>query len=30
VDGEAGASSVTTYEIQNDGTLTDPRSQSDG
>ena len=30
VDGEAGASSVTTYAIENDGTLTDPQSQSDG
>jgi 6-phosphogluconolactonase (cycloisomerase 2 family) len=30
VDGEAGASSVTTYGIRNDGTLTDPQSQSDG
>jgi 6-phosphogluconolactonase (cycloisomerase 2 family) len=30
VSGEAGASSVTTYQIQNDGTLTDPKSQSDG
>jgi 6-phosphogluconolactonase (cycloisomerase 2 family) len=30
VDGEAGTSSVTTYEIENDGTLTDPQSQSDG
>jgi 6-phosphogluconolactonase (cycloisomerase 2 family) len=30
VDGEAGTSSVTTYEVQNDGTLTDPQSQSDG
>ena len=30
VDGEAGTSSVTTYAIQNDGTLTDPQSQSDG
>jgi 6-phosphogluconolactonase (cycloisomerase 2 family) len=30
VDGEAGTSSVTTYEIQNDGTLTNPQSQSDG
>ena len=30
VDGEAGTSSVTTYGIQNDGTLTDPQSQSDG
>ncbi len=30
VDGEAGASSVTTYAIAGDGTLTDPRSLSDG
>jgi len=30
VAGEAGTSSVTTYGIQNDGTLTDPQSQSDG
>jgi 6-phosphogluconolactonase (cycloisomerase 2 family) len=30
VSGEAGASSVTTYTIQPGGTLTDPRSQSDG
>jgi 6-phosphogluconolactonase (cycloisomerase 2 family) len=30
VDGEAGTSSVTTYGIQNDGTLTNPQSQSDG
>src|SRR5262249_28389657 len=30
VDGEAGTSSVTTYGIQNDGTLTGPQSQSDG
>jgi hypothetical protein len=30
VAGEAGASSVTTYVIQPGGTLTDPRSQSDG
>ena len=29
-DGEAGASAVTTYAIQADGTLTDPKSQSDG
>jgi 6-phosphogluconolactonase (cycloisomerase 2 family) len=28
--GEAGASSVTTYDVQQDGTLTDPQSQSDG
>jgi 6-phosphogluconolactonase (cycloisomerase 2 family) len=28
--GEAGASSVTTYVVQGDGTLTDPKSQSDG
>lgn len=30
VAGEAGASSVTTYRIQPAGTLTDPKSQSDG
>jgi 6-phosphogluconolactonase (cycloisomerase 2 family) len=30
VAGEAGASSVTTYRIQPTGTLTDPKSQSDG
>ena len=30
VSGEAGASSVTTYVIQPAGTLTDPRSASDG
>jgi 6-phosphogluconolactonase (cycloisomerase 2 family) len=30
VDGEAGTSSVTTYAIENDGTLADPQSQSDG
>ena len=30
VAGEAGASSVTTYRIQPSGTLTDPKSQSDG
>jgi hypothetical protein len=30
VDGEAGASSVTSYGIQNDGSLADPQSQSDG
>jgi 6-phosphogluconolactonase (cycloisomerase 2 family) len=30
VDGEAGASSVTTYAIQPDGTLTDAKSQTDG
>lgn len=30
VDGEAGASSVTTYAIGSDGTLSDPRSLSDG
>lgn len=30
VDGEAGASSVTTYTIQGNGTLTDPRSLGDG
>ena len=30
VDGEAGASSVTTYAIANKGTLADPRSLSDG
>jgi 6-phosphogluconolactonase (cycloisomerase 2 family) len=30
VSGEAGTSSVTTYAIQAGGTLTDPRSQSDG
>src|SRR5207247_738580 len=30
VDGEAGASSVTTYLIGQDGTLADPKSQSDG
>jgi 6-phosphogluconolactonase (cycloisomerase 2 family) len=30
VSGEAGTSSVTTYEIEPSGTLTDPRSQSDG
>jgi 6-phosphogluconolactonase (cycloisomerase 2 family) len=28
--GEAGASSVTTYQIEDAGTLTDPKSQSDG
>jgi 6-phosphogluconolactonase (cycloisomerase 2 family) len=30
VDGEAGASSVTTYSLQGDGSLADPRSLSDG
>jgi 6-phosphogluconolactonase (cycloisomerase 2 family) len=30
VSGEAGTSSVTTYTVQSGGTLTDPRSQSDG
>jgi 6-phosphogluconolactonase (cycloisomerase 2 family) len=30
VSGEAGTSSVTTYAIQAAGTLTDPKSQSDG
>jgi 6-phosphogluconolactonase (cycloisomerase 2 family) len=30
VSGEAGTSSVTTYAIQPGGTLTDPKSQSDG
>jgi 6-phosphogluconolactonase (cycloisomerase 2 family) len=30
VAGEAGASSVTTYRLGSDGTLTDPKSQSDG
>jgi 6-phosphogluconolactonase (cycloisomerase 2 family) len=30
VDGEAGASSVTTYRIGSDGTLADAQSQSDG
>ena len=30
VAGEAGASSVTTYRIEQGGTLTDPRSQGDG
>jgi 6-phosphogluconolactonase (cycloisomerase 2 family) len=30
VDGEAGTSSVTTYAVQADGSLTDPKSQSDG
>jgi len=30
VAGEAGASSVTTYRIQSSGTLTDPKSQTDG
>lgn len=30
VAGEAGASSVTTYQVQASGTLVDPRSQSDG
>jgi 6-phosphogluconolactonase (cycloisomerase 2 family) len=30
VSGEAGTSSVTTYRLQPDGTLADPRSQSDG
>jgi len=30
VSGEAGASSVTTYVLGTDGTLTDPSSQSDG
>jgi 6-phosphogluconolactonase (cycloisomerase 2 family) len=30
VSGEAGASSVTTYRIQSSGTLTDPKSASDG
>src|SRR5207247_6523223 len=29
-DGEAGASSVTTYAVGADGTLADPTSQSDG
>jgi 6-phosphogluconolactonase (cycloisomerase 2 family) len=29
-DGEAGASSVSTYVVQADGTLTDPKSQPDG
>jgi 6-phosphogluconolactonase (cycloisomerase 2 family) len=28
--GEAGASSVSTYAVQSDGTLTDPKSLSDG
>jgi 6-phosphogluconolactonase (cycloisomerase 2 family) len=28
--GEAGTSSVTTYDLRQDGTLTDPQSQSDG
>lgn len=30
VDGEAGASSVTTYAVESGGTLSDPRSASDG
>jgi 6-phosphogluconolactonase (cycloisomerase 2 family) len=30
VSGEAGTSSVTTYQLQPDGTLIDPKSQSDG
>jgi len=30
VDGEAGTSSLTTYALQGDGSLTDPRSLSDG
>jgi 6-phosphogluconolactonase (cycloisomerase 2 family) len=30
VSGEAGASSVTTYRVESDGTLADPKSQSDG
>src|SRR5205823_6068495 len=30
VDGEAGASSVTTYAIDAGGTLSDPRSATDG
>ena len=30
VAGEAGASSVTTYRVGGDGTLADPRSQTDG
>jgi 6-phosphogluconolactonase (cycloisomerase 2 family) len=30
VAGEAGASSVTTYQLQASGTLVDPKSQSDG
>jgi 6-phosphogluconolactonase (cycloisomerase 2 family) len=30
VAGEAGASSVTTYQLQPGGTLTDPKSQTDG
>jgi 6-phosphogluconolactonase (cycloisomerase 2 family) len=30
VAGEAGASSVTSYRVQNGGTLADPKSQSDG
>ena len=30
VAGEAGASSVTTYQIGQDGTLADPKSQTDG
>jgi 6-phosphogluconolactonase (cycloisomerase 2 family) len=30
VDGEAGMSTVTTYVINRDGTLTDPKSASDG
>jgi 6-phosphogluconolactonase (cycloisomerase 2 family) len=29
-DGEAGASSVSTYVVEPDGTLADPKSQSDG
>jgi 6-phosphogluconolactonase (cycloisomerase 2 family) len=29
-DGEAGASTVSTYVVQSDGTLTDPKSQPDG
>jgi 6-phosphogluconolactonase (cycloisomerase 2 family) len=29
-DGEAGTSSVTTYAVQADGSLADPKSQSDG
>lgn len=30
VDGEAGTSSATTYAVQADGSLADPKSQSDG
>src|SRR4029078_5805036 len=30
VSGEAGASSVTTYRLGDDGSLTDPKAQTDG